>query len=185
MTPDPLSFRRQHVSTIPTPIGVYALCDLDEVPIYVGKSTDGIQNRVRRHLTSARSDVIANRQVDVWEVAYVWSWPVEAEERGIIDDLEAHLFHFFHAQKILLNGNIPHSVTFPTIRIPPVIKVQVMTDEEIAERKNPIRRLPRQAEHFRSLVDHILNVKNSPELRRSLAAHYERLSEYYHQFLEI
>lgn len=61
-------FRQQQVTTIPTGIGVYVLCDLDEVPIYVGKSTDGIRNRVRRHLTSARSDTIANRQLDVWEV---------------------------------------------------------------------------------------------------------------------
>jgi hypothetical protein len=70
------AYRRKQVRQIPTPIGVYALCDLDEVPVYVGQSTDGIQARVRRHLTSARSDVIANRQIDVWEIAYVWAWPV-------------------------------------------------------------------------------------------------------------
>ena len=42
-------------------IGVYVLCDLDQAPIYVGQSTDGARARVRRHLTSARSDIIANR----------------------------------------------------------------------------------------------------------------------------
>lgn len=51
------------------------LCDLDEVPIYVGKSIDGIRNGVRRHLTSARSDTIAKRRLDVWEVAFVWAYP--------------------------------------------------------------------------------------------------------------
>ena len=30
---------------------------------------DGIRSRVARHLTSARSDIIANRQIDVWEIA--------------------------------------------------------------------------------------------------------------------
>jgi hypothetical protein len=62
-------------------IGCYVLCDLDEVPIYVGQSVDGIRARVRRHLTSARSDIIANRQIDVWEIAYVWAYPVEKWRR--------------------------------------------------------------------------------------------------------
>ena len=53
-----------------------AACDLDEVPIDVGQSKDGIRSRVSRHLTSARSDIIANRQIDVWEIAYVWAYPI-------------------------------------------------------------------------------------------------------------
>ena len=181
MTSGPQDYRSHTVRRVPAPVGVYALCDLDEVPIYVGQSTDGIRSRVRRHLTSARSDVIANRQLDVWEVAYVWSWPTE--DRSIIDDLEAYLFHFFHEQKTLLNGSIPKIATLTSDLIPEVVKVQIMTDEEIVDRKNPIRRLPRQAEQFHNLLDHILNVKDSPELRRSLVAHYERLSSYYEQFI--
>ena len=58
-----ISFRQKALSKLTDEIGVYALCDLDEVPIYVGQSIDGIRSRVRRHLTSARSDIIANRQV--------------------------------------------------------------------------------------------------------------------------
>jgi hypothetical protein len=47
------------------------VCDLDQVPIYIDPSVDGIRSRVRRHLTSARSDIIANRQVDVWEIVCI------------------------------------------------------------------------------------------------------------------
>ena len=83
-----VNYRARQVRAIPTPVGVYALCDLDEVPIYVGQSTDGIRARVQRHLTSARSDVIANRQIDVWEIAYVWAWPADPQ---YIDALESHL----------------------------------------------------------------------------------------------
>src|SRR5437868_8492892 len=75
-------YRRNQLSQLTAEIGVYALCDLDEVPIYVGQSVDGIRARVRRHLTSARSDVIANRQLDVWEIAFVWAWPV-ADKRKL------------------------------------------------------------------------------------------------------
>jgi excinuclease UvrABC nuclease subunit len=63
------SHRSKVLGGLTNEIGVYALCDLDQVPIYVGQSVDGIRTRVRRHLTSARSDVIANRQIDVWEIA--------------------------------------------------------------------------------------------------------------------
>lgn len=100
-----LQYRARQASLLPAPTGVYALCDLDEVPIYVGQSVDGIRARVRRHLTSARSDTIANRQVDVWEIAFVWAWP--CENRGIIDPLEAFLFHEFDSQSRLMNGTIP------------------------------------------------------------------------------
>ena len=72
-----LGFRHRAVRTLTNRIVCYVLCDLDEVPIYVGQSVDGIRTRVRRHLTSARSDIIANRQIDVWEIAYVWAYPVK------------------------------------------------------------------------------------------------------------
>jgi hypothetical protein len=39
-------------------------------------------------------------------------------------------------------------------------------------------RLPRQIEHFGRLVDHILNVNDSPQLRQTLGAHFERLDRY-------
>lgn len=84
------SDRDSAIATLQRDIRVYALCDLDGVPIYVGQSVDGIQARVRRHLTSARSDIIANRQLDVWEVAYVMAWPAEREA---IAELEATLYH--------------------------------------------------------------------------------------------
>jgi hypothetical protein len=66
-----LTFRRKAVRTLTNEIGCYVLCDLDQAPIYVGQSVDGIRSRVNRHLTSARSDIIANRQIDVWEIAWV------------------------------------------------------------------------------------------------------------------
>src|ERR1700679_321594 len=106
-----LPFRRRAVRTLTSEIGCYVLCDLDQVPIYVGQSVDGIRARVRRHLTSARSDIIANRQLDVWEVAFVWAWPVASKriiegsraktitsaEKAQIDLIERSLYHRFNA----------------------------------------------------------------------------------------
>ena len=177
----PIKYRSDQVKLVPSQIGVYSLCDLDEIPIYVGQSKDGIRQRVRRHLTSARSDVIANRQLDVWEVAFVWSWPVE--NVSMLDPLESHLFHLFNDSQTLMNGSIPDPVqlTFP---VPHQVRVQLMTETEIITRQAPERRLPRQAAQFGQLLDHILNIKDSSELHRSLTAHYQRLTSNYEKFIK-
>ena len=175
-------YRKNQMKTLTTGIGVYALCDLDGVPIYVGQSTDGIQSRVRRHLTSARSDIIANRQVDPWEIAFVQAYPVEHKED--IPLLEASLFARFHKEKPLMNGSIPVAGGRLLKRLPkPAETIQMMPDEEIKVRKEPSLRLPRQIEHIGRLVDHILTVKDSPQLSRSLAAHFDRLDAYRGAFL--
>lgn len=180
---EPIEYRATKVSEIPRQIGIYALCDLDEVPIYVGQSTDGIQNRVRRHLTSARSDVIANRQIDVWEIAYVWAWPVDSP--GMLNPLEAQLFHTFNAENTLMNGTVPTTVQDVDLGHLTTFHVQIMHPDEIESRKHPARRLPRQLQQFQNLVDHILNVKDSSQLRTSLVAHFERLQKYYEIFLAV
>jgi len=178
----PIQVDRAHqVATIPALIGVYALCDLDEVPIYVGKSTDGIRSRVRRHLTSARSDIIANRQVDVWEIAYVWAWP--CGDKAKIPLLEAFLFHQFDAQNPLMNGTIPQNPGQLSFALPERIRVQVLSANELTIRRDPSRRLPRQSQFYFQLVDHILNVKDRQQLRRSLRSHFDRLSRYHRNFI--
>ena len=174
--------RAKQVSLLTNELGVYALCDLDNVPIYVGQSTDGIRKRVQRHLTSARSDVIANRLLDVWEVGYVWAWPIPGGNRQRMRDVECYLVNKFHRKKPLMNGTIPkHRAATP--RLPEKQEVMILPAEEIEKRKDPLLRLPRQAAHFNSLFSHILEVKDNADLRRALAAHFERLSAYYQDFM--
>jgi hypothetical protein len=139
-----LAFRKAALKALTNEIGVYALCDLDEVPIYVGQSVDGIRARVNRHLTSARSDIIANRQIDVWEIAYVNAWPVA--KVADIPHLEAVLFNTFNSAKTLMNGSIPQLARMMPARIPkPAQTVQVMLDTDIKVRRDPMLRLPRRS----------------------------------------
>ena len=178
-----LAFRRKAVSQLTPQIGIYILCDLDHVPIYVGQSVDGIRSRVRRHLTSARSDIIANRQIDVWEIAWVWTYPTES--RDDIGPLEAALFYHFDKKSALMNGKLPKEPG-RKVKIPePAQKIQVMTDEEIAEKKAPSLRLPRQAEHYSQIVGHFLAVKNSKEIARAIQAHFVRLQKYHCSLLNL
>jgi hypothetical protein len=176
-----LPFRRRAVRTLTNDIGCYVLCDLDQVPIYVGQSIDGIRSRVNRHLTSARSDIIANRQIDVWEIAWVWAYP--AKDRAEISSLEDALFHEFHRRSAMMNGKVPKPPTDRSKSSEPSQKVQVMSDAEIAEKKDPALRLPRQAEHCSQIVGHFLAVKNSREIAGAIQANFEQLQKYHQQLL--
>ena len=62
-------------------------------------------------------------------------------------------------------------------------KIQVMADSEIAEKKDPALRLPRQAEHYSQIVGHFLAVKNSKEIAGAIQAHFERLQKYHRELL--
>ena len=175
----PQDYRTAALKELTDEIGVYALCDLDGVPIYIGQSVDGIRTRVRRHLTSARSDIIANRQIDVWEIAYVWAWPVA--DKLQIPALEGQLFTYFDAQKPLMNGKT--LTASAPVEIPEKSVVQVIEEGERQSRLDPSVRLPRQISQYLRLVDYILTVKDAPHLKRSLSAHIARLTDYHEKFL--
>ncbi|WP_159512603.1 GIY-YIG nuclease family protein [Sphingomonas sp. T1] len=175
------AFRRKAVRSLVNQIGVYVLCDLNKVPIYVGQSTDGIRSRVARHLTSARSDIIANRQIDVWEIAWVLTYPVETKAE--ITPLEGLLFHHFNAKSQLMNGSIPPAPAKGTKIPKPAQAIQVMSDEEIVDKIDPSQRLPRQAGHYTQIVGHFLTVKNSPQVARAMDAHFKRLARYHGELL--
>ena len=175
------AFREEAVRGVTNQIGVYALCDLDGVPVYVGQSRDGIRSRVRRHLTSARSDIIANRQIDVWEIAYVEAFPVErADELSAVESL---VFHQYDANSQLMNGTVPPPPQIATI-LAPSEKVQILSTDELDDRRTAPQRLPRQARHYSNMVDHYLTVKNSDQMARAMRAHFERLARYHNDLLQ-
>ena len=176
------AFKESQLRTLTDLTGVYALCDLDETPIYVGKSTDGIRTRVRRHLTSARSDVIANRQIDVWEIAFVWAW--EMDDPELLGILEGHLMHKFNATSPLVNGDVTPNPGRLRFRLPDRVRVQVIPEEEIVIRRDPAMRFPRQIQHFNQLVDYVLNTQDKPHLRQAVSVYLERLNRYCQSFLD-
>ena len=177
---DAKAFRSLALFGVTDRVGVYALCDLDGTPIYVGQSVDGIRARVRRHLTSARSDIIANRMIDVWEIAFVMAWPVT--DLFQIAPLEAFLFARFDGHKQLMNGKPMLALPELPFPEPEVQTVQVIEEGERQDRLAPNRRLPRQIAQYLALVDYILTVKDEAHLKRALRAHFERL-DYHHRFL--
>lgn len=185
----PPEYRDEKLRALPGVYGAYALCDLDNQPIYVGQSFGGkddhIRSRVRRHLTSARSDVIANRLIDVWEVGYVRAWVCDQKDSAHTDAVERALFAKYNATKTLMNGEeLSGPTTAPTI--PRFQQVQILPDEEITRRLKTEYRFPRQLAHIEQMVDWLLEVAKergakpkAPMIRRALKAHFERLNAYH------
>lgn len=149
--------------------------------MYVGQSKDGIRSRVARHLTSARSDIIANRQIDVWEIGWVWAYPVKTIDE--LDPLEALLYHSFDPKSQLMNGTVPARPRSLKGIPKPSQKIQVMNDQEMLAKRDPVQRLPRQAAHYAQIVGHFLEVKDSKEIARAMAAHFQRLDRYHRTLL--
>ncbi len=118
--------------------------------------------------------------VDVWEVAFVWSWPLK--DNAQISQLEQSLYHRLSRKNRLMNGSVPPKISKLGFSEPECIKVQVLPDEEIASRIRPEHRLPRQIAQFNQLMDYILIVKDAAHLREALEAHFERLTNYYRAF---
>jgi hypothetical protein len=82
-----------------------------------------------------------------------------------------------------MNGKVPKLQTNGRNVPEPSQKVQVMANAEIAEKKDPALRLPRQAEHYSQIVGHFLAVKNSKEIAGAIQAHFERLQKYHRELL--
>jgi hypothetical protein len=82
-----------------------------------------------------------------------------------------------------MNGKVPKPPADRVKPREPLQRVQVMSDSEIAEKRDPALRLPRQAEHYSQIVSHFLAVKNSREIAGAIQAHFERLHKYHRQLL--
>lgn len=150
--------------------------------VYVGQTISvgerGIIGRVRRHLTSARSDIIANRQIDVWELAFVRAWPTSGVSPSEVDLLETRAYNAYRAS-IVAGKDLP---LLEPGTLPDYIEVRIIEAEERERRLSPSMRLPRQVRQVDQLLDAILHVKDSTDQRRSLSAHILRLRRRFAEF---
>lgn len=141
--------------------GCYAFYDYDGEPIYIGQTNERLRVRVRRHLTNQRTDAVAMRILDVFEVAELELWPLwefedvtkrrdavrfaAAQKRldaieytAYLDAIDASRF------KAILNEKIPPvSAITP---LPPSLRAQLISPETRADRGHPDVRIARRAE---------------------------------------
>lgn len=135
-------------------IGAYAFYDYDGEPIYVGQTTEDFATRIGRHLRGQRSDTLAYRILDPFEVAEMELYPVEhlrqvpaKDRRAQVDAVEYSAY--VHAirnskYKAILNEKIPP--VSPLIELPASYKFNLVPDDMREDREHPDVRIARRAE---------------------------------------
>ncbi|WP_367651686.1 GIY-YIG nuclease family protein [Curtobacterium sp. MCPF17_052] len=135
-------------------IGVYAFYDYDGEPIYVGQTKEDFATRVGRHLRGQRTDTLAYRILDPFEVAEVELWPAEhtrqlpsKEKTTAIDQLEysAYLTAIEESKyRAILNEKIPPRSR--RIELPRSYHFSLIPSELREDREHPDVRIARRAE---------------------------------------
>lgn len=140
--------------------GVYAFYDFDGEPIYVGQTNEKLRVRVRRHLTNQRTDAVAMRVLDIFEVAEVEMWPLWDLESTSKTEARAHLDQIEYSAYVraiegsrfraILNEKIPP--VGEVVALPPSHRFPLVHDDPHDERRHPDVRIARRAETIARLA---------------------------------
>lgn len=160
--------------------GVYLFYDYDGEPIYVGQTQERLRTRIRRHLTNQRTDAVAMRVLDPFEVAEVEMWPFwSLTKRNAAETLNQAEFTVYcqalersEFNAVLNEGDIKEA---DTVVLPPSVRAPLLTGERRAEREHPDIRLARRARTIADLARIISERRVKTGLRRTLWAQAQRL----------
>lgn len=167
-------------------IGVYAFFDYDGEPIYVGQTTEDFGTRVGRHLRGQRSDTLAYRILDPFEVAEMELWPLESarslpttERRDQVDALEYTVYvQAIKASKYqaILNEKIPP--VSAKAEVPKSYRFDLVPGGLREDREHPDVRIARRAETL-ARVAAVAHERGevSPGLRRVIVIQAVRLAD--------
>ncbi len=144
--------------TLGNSIGIYCFFDYDGEPIYVGQTTERIATRVARHMTGQRSDTVAYRILDPFEVAEIALWPITTEkgaERTKIFDAAEYSVYVWAIQNsafgAILNEKLPPPSLNP-VTPPEPFRFDLVPKELREEREHPDVRIARRAETLSRLA---------------------------------
>lgn len=137
-------------------VGVYAFYDFDGEPIYVGQTLEDFGTRIGRHLRGQRSDTLAYRILDPFEVAEVEFYPADylrdahpnnKERRAAFDALEysVYVHAITHSRyRAILNEKIPPISDLVTL--PQSHRFNLIPEEYREDREHPDVRIARRAQ---------------------------------------
>ncbi len=163
--------------------GVYLFVDYDGEPIYVGQTREKLRTRIRRHLTNQRTDAVAMRVLDPFEVAEVEMWPFwdldevpEAEIKEILQNAEFTVYQRAledsRFRAVLNEGDIPAAEIIP---LPESVRGTVLPVGSRLQREHPDVRLARRARTIADLARVISERRVSAGIRRTLWVQARRL----------
>ncbi len=142
--------------------GVYGFFDYDGEPIYIGQTNEQLRVRIRRHLTNQRTDAVAMRILDVFEVAEVEVWPlwdlqeVDRRDTAACARLNALEYSAYTEAirksrfKAILNEKIPP--LSPPVPLPPSFRRNLVDADTRRDRGHPDVRIARRAENLARLT---------------------------------
>jgi len=140
--------------------GVYAFYDYDGEPIYVGQTNERLRTRIRRHLTNQRTDAVAMRVLDIFEVAELEMWPLwelENKSKQVVQARLDEVEYSAYVQAIrdsrfraILNEKIPP--VSDLVELPQSFRYSLVADEPLDERRHPDVRIARRAETLSRLA---------------------------------
>jgi hypothetical protein len=144
--------------------GVYAFFDYDGEPIYVGQTNERLRTRVRRHLTNQRTDAVAMKVLDPFEVYEMEVWPLFKAL------LKKSTF------QAVLNEKDPPETPNGGYVLPPSWRGKVVSDEVFLIRSHPDTRIARRSETLSLLAKVISERQVQKGLRRTLLTQAKRLA---------
>ena len=168
--------------------GVYAFFDYDKEPIYVGQTAEGIKVRVGRHLTNQRTDAVAMKVLDPYEVYEVEVWPlaqydgrstVDREARDHLNWLEYEIFQHFLKQShfnAVLNEKDPFEFPAGSFVRPEGVRGAIVSQVVYELRNHPDTRIARRAETLSLLAKVISERQVQKGLRKTLLTQAKRLA---------
>jgi GIY-YIG catalytic domain len=177
--------------------GVYAFYDYDGEPIYVGQTNERLSTRIRRHLTNQRTDAVAMKILDPFEVGEIEVWPLPAHQgkdksdmaaKAELSGLESAIFWRLLGQSrfnAVLNEKAPFGVADTDFAAQKKSwRGKIVSDEVHALRSHPDTRIARRAETLSLLAKVISERQVQKGLRKTLLVQAQRLAWLAHQRLD-
>ena len=175
--------------------GIYLFRDYDGEPIYVGQTIESLATRIRRHLTNQRTDAVAMRVLDPFEVDEIEMWPFwdwnqlyreqsNRQDQDIVtasarQDLQlAEYTVYVRALRESRFGAVLNEQTISgnqEINLPDSTRGRILPDELREARNHPDLRLARRARTIANLAAVISERQVSLGIRRTLQAQALRL----------
>ena len=130
--------------------GVYAFYNYDGEPIYVGQTVEKLRVRIRRHLTNQRTDAVAMKVLDPFEVAEIEMWPFfDLASDDVRETLDAAEFTVYEKvlsessfRAVLNEKGIPKT---RKLKLPPSVRGGIIPKGIYAARKHADVRIARRA----------------------------------------
>jgi len=160
--------------------GVYAFYDYDGEPIYVGQTVEKLRVRIRRHLTNQRTDAVAMKVLDPFEVAEIEMWPffdlAPDDVRSTLDAAEFTVYEKVLSESsfraVLNEKGIPKS---KKLKLPPSTRSSIIPKGIYAARKHADVRIARRTSTIAALARVISERSVASGLRRTLLTQARRL----------